>query len=256
LISQGAGRLTGLAAVAVLLHAGCGSETKPGTPAPEAADARATVDKDERDDGHRLRLGDRGSPVIWVRRGRDVAVHSSPGGPVVRRVGDETEFGSKRTFAVFRRAGGWAAVPNPFTGNGELGWVRLDRRKLAAGYTTQEVVVDLSDRRAELFRHGGSVRAFTVSVGAPESTTPTGRFAVTDTFRGGLNPAYGCCAVALTAEQPNLPSGWIGGNRIAIHGTSGPLGAAISSGCVRAADRDVSALVDVVPPGVPVTVRQ
>lgn len=243
---------TSLAALA----SGCGSEGERAAPAAEPRTAEAAPDAREGGDGHRLRLGDRGSPVIWVRRGREIAVRSSPGGPVVRRVGDETEFGSKRTFAVFRRVGGWAAVPNPFTGNGELGWVRLDRRRLAAGYTVQEVVVDLSDRRAELFRDGESVRAFTVSVGAPESTTPTGRFAVTDTFRGGLNPAYGCCAVALTAEQPNLPSGWIGGNRIAIHGTSGPLGAAISSGCVRAADRDVSGLVDAVPPGVPVTVRQ
>jgi hypothetical protein len=258
-MTQGAERLAGLAALAALagaLVAGCGSGPKAKPPTPEAADARAAADKDEGGDGHRLRLGERGSPVVRVRGGREVAIRSGPGGPVVRRVGDETEFGSERTFAVFRREGAWAAVPNPFTGNGELGWVRLDRRKLVAGYTTQEVIVDLSDRRAELFRDGESVRAFTVSVGAPESTTPTGRFAVTDTFRGGLNPAYGCCAVALTAEQPNLPSGWIGGNRIAIHGTSGPLGAAISSGCVRAADRDVSALVDAVPPGVPVTVRQ
>jgi lipoprotein-anchoring transpeptidase ErfK/SrfK len=90
----------------------------------------------------------------------------------------------------------------------------------------------------------------------PEAPTPTGRFAVTDTFRGDLNPAYGCCAVALTARQTRLPSGWLGGDRIAIHGTSGPLGAAISHGCVRAADADVSELVDRLPPGTPVTIRQ
>jgi lipoprotein-anchoring transpeptidase ErfK/SrfK len=90
----------------------------------------------------------------------------------------------------------------------------------------------------------------------PEAPTPTGRFAVTDTFRGDLNPAYGCCAVALTARQTRLPSGWLGGDRIAIHGTSGALGAEISNGCVRAADADVSELVDRLPPGTPVTIRQ
>ena len=62
--------------------------------------------------------------------------------------------------------------------------------------------------------------------------------------------------MALTAKQPNLPSGWLGGNRIAIHGTSGPLGEAISAGCVRAEDGDVSALVDSVLPGAPVTIRE
>ena len=68
-------------------------------------------------------------------------------------------------------------------------------------------------------------------------------------FRGDLNPAYGCCAVALTATQPNLPADWPGGNRIAIHGTDAPLGEAASHGCIRSADEDVSRLVDTVPPG-------
>ncbi len=99
------------------------------------------------------------------------------------------------------------------------------------------------------------MRSFQVSVGAADSPTPTGKFAVTDTFRGGLASAYGCCAVALSATQPNLPSGWLGGNRIAIHGTDGALGVAVSHGCVRAADEDVSALIDVLPLGSPVTIR-
>jgi lipoprotein-anchoring transpeptidase ErfK/SrfK len=100
------------------------------------------------------------------------------------------------------------------------------------------------------------VRSFAVTIGAPGVETPTGRFAVTDSFRGELDPAaYGCCALALSATQPHLPSGWLGGNRIAIHGTSGPLGVAASHGCVRAADEDVSALVARVPLGTPVFIR-
>lgn len=219
--------------------------------ATSAADPEATATS-----RRELVLPDRGHPVVWVREGHEVELRATPGGPPVRTVGDETEFGSPRVFSVFQVEGEWAGVPSPFTGNGELGWLRLDGRDLIAGYTRLEVVVDLSERRAELHRNGEVARAFTVSVGAPGTETPAGRFAVTDSFRGDLNPAYGCCAVALTAEQPNLPSGWLGGDRIAIHGTSGPLGAESSSGCVRAADRDVSALVDRVPPGAPVTVRQ
>jgi lipoprotein-anchoring transpeptidase ErfK/SrfK len=134
--------------------------------------------------------------------------------------------------------------------------VKLDPEVFKAGWTAHAIEVDLSEHRAQLLRDGKPIRTFTVSVGSAESATPTGEFAVTDTFRGDLNPAYGCCAVALTAVQPSLPSGWIGGNRIAIHGTSGPLGQNNSHGCVRAADRDVDALVDNVPPGAPVTIRQ
>ena len=61
--------------------------------------------------------------------------------------------------------------------------------------------------------------------------------------------------MALSATQPNLPSGWLGGRRIAIHGTSGPLGVAASHGCVRAADDDVAKLIDAVPLGTPVFIR-
>ena len=103
-----------------------------------------------------------------------------------------------------------------------------------AGRATS-IVVDVSDRSAELLEGDKVERRFAVTVGAPGSDTPLGRFAVTDTFRGDLNPAYGCCALALSATQPNLPSGWLGGSRIAIHGTTGPLGIAASHGCVRAA---------------------
>jgi hypothetical protein len=186
-----------------------------------------------------------------------VEIRSAPGGAgaLVREVGDETQFGSRTTFAVQRTVGGWAGVPAPFRGNGQLGWVRLDPRVLDAGFTRSSVVVDLSEYRARLLRGDRVVRSFGVSIGAPDSPTPAGRFAVTDTFRGGLSPAYGCCAVALTAVQPDLPSGWLGGSRIAFHGTAGPLGQAISFGCLRAADPDVSALVDALPPGAPVTIR-
>jgi len=116
--------------------------------------------------------------------------------------------------------------------------------------------VDLSSRTARLRLGKRLVRSFTVTVGAAPSPTPTGRFAITDMFRGNLNPAYGCCALATTATQPDLPSGWLGGNRIAIHGTTGPVGVAISHGCIRADNGDVSELVSHVGLGTPVTVHQ
>ena len=113
-----------------------------------------------------------------------------------------------------------------------------------------------STRTLSLIREGHVVRSFPVTVGAPGSDTPTGRFATTDEFRGTLDAAaYGCCAIALTARQPHLPSGWLGGNLIAIHGTSGPVGEALSHGCVRALDPDVSALQRALPLGAPVVIR-
>ena len=202
-----------------------------------------------------LDLPDAGNPLVQVRRDRRVDLYDRPAGKVIETVRDETEFGSPTAFSVQREHDGWAAVPTALFENGRLAWVRLDPRRLRAFTVFYEVEIDLSEFRVELLRRGKLISRFPVSIGMPEAPTPTGKFAVTDTFRGNLNAAYGCCAVALTARQTRLPSGWLGGDRIAIHGTAGPIGAAISHGCVRAEDANVSDLVDRLPPGTPVTIR-
>jgi len=203
-----------------------------------------------------LGLSDRHHPIVWLRRGATTQIRSAPGGKVVKTVRWRTQFDSRTVLAVFRRVGQWAGVPTPLMANGDLGWVKLDPSKLRSGWTPYAIDIDLSSRAAQLRRGDRVLRSFTVTVGAPSTATPTGRFAVTDTFRGNINPVYGCCAVATTARQFSLPSGWLGGNRIAIHGTTGPLGVAASHGCVRAADQDVNALVDRVQPGSPVIITQ
>ena len=197
-------------------------------------------------------------PVIWVRQGHKVEMRTAPGGAgeLVEEVRKRSEFGSPSVFGVIRREGRWAGVTTPALPNGQLGWIELDPKKLAAGWTRLSIDVDLSTYEARFGSGNRTLRKFTVTVGAPGSDTPTGRFAVTDTFRGDLNAAYGCCALALSATQPDLPSGWLGGNRIAIHGTYGTLGAAASHGCVRAANDDVSALVKRVPLGTPVFIHE
>jgi lipoprotein-anchoring transpeptidase ErfK/SrfK len=203
-----------------------------------------------------LVLSDRKHPIVWLRRGARIQIRSAPRGKVVKTVRWRTQFDSRTVLAVFRRVGRWAGVPTPLVANGDLGWVKLDPSKLRSGWTPYAIDIDLSSRAAQLRRGDRVLRSFTVTVGAPGTATPTGRFAVTDTFRGNINPAYGCCAVATTARQLSLPSGWLGGDRIAIHGTTGPLGVAASHGCVRAADEDVNALVNTVQPGAPVIIRQ
>jgi lipoprotein-anchoring transpeptidase ErfK/SrfK len=98
----------------------------------------------------------------------------------------------------------------------------------------------------------------TVGVGRPTSPTPTGRFALTDKLSGSrYGSYYGCCILALSAHQPNLPPGWTGGDRIAIHGTNAPwtIGTASSAGCPHARDADLRVLMRRVPLGAPVFIR-
>jgi lipoprotein-anchoring transpeptidase ErfK/SrfK len=118
--------------------------------------------------------------------------------------------------------------------------------------------LDLSRRRLFLKRGDQVVRRMVVGVGRPSSPTPRGRFAVTDKLSGyRYSSAYGCCIVALSAHQPNLPAGWTGGNRIAIHGTNNPssIGVASSAGCPHASYADMQALMRRVPLGAPVFIR-
>jgi lipoprotein-anchoring transpeptidase ErfK/SrfK len=195
-------------------------------------------------------------PVIWVRAGAEVRLRTEAGGgQLVTTIDRRTEFGSPSVFGVVEQRGRWAGVTTSLLTNGRLGWIRLDPESVQAGWTRYSIVVDLSARSAELQRNGDRKLAFPVTIGAPGTDTPAGRFAVTDTFTDLNSVAYGCCALALSANQPNLPSGWLGGRRIAIHGTVGPLGVAASHGCVRAADDNVAELVRTVPLGTPVFVR-
>jgi hypothetical protein len=195
-------------------------------------------------------------PVIWVRAGHEVEIRTEPGGgKLVTRVGRQTEFGSPSVFGVVAQRGNWAGVSTQLLPNGQTGWIKLDAKRLEGGWTRYSIVVDVSDRGAVLLEGGKAKLTFPVTVGYPGADTPIGRFAITDTFTGLDSAAYGCCALALSATQPNLPSGWLGGRRIAIHGTTGPLGIAASHGCVRAADANVAKLVRTVPLGTPVFIR-
>ncbi len=140
--------------------------------------------------------------------------------------------------------------------NGRAGWIRAaDARVLRE---TWRLVVDRSERRLTLL-HRGRVRArFAVAVGAPATPTPLGRFGVTDRLRtGGAGSPYGCCVLALSGRQDDVPQGWPGGDRLAIHGTNDPssVGRAASHGCLRASREALRTLMARVPLGTLVEVR-
>ena len=194
-----------------------------------------------------------GHLIAYVRS--RVELRTRPGGRVVERLSSRTTFGSPQALAVVRsRRGRWLGVPTPELGNGRLGWVDARAGGLRFARTRLELDVDLSQRRVVLRRGSRVLRRLVVGVGRPGSPTPTGRFSVTDKLNGPTYSAsYGCCILALSATQPNLPAGWSGGNRIAIHG--GPTGGAVSAGCIHAGEADLRYLMRLVPLGTPVLIH-
>jgi hypothetical protein len=188
---------------------------------------------------------------------RRTQLRDRPGGRVVRPLGRHTGYGSERVLWVVARRGPWLAVVSEHMPNSRAGWIPADSATLL--FEPYTLHIDLSERKLVVRHEGRAVRRVTVAIGRPEASTPTGRFAVTDLLRvgGGGHGAYGCCALALTGRQPHVPQGWGGGDRIAIHGTTNEttLGTAASSGCVRAADRDMRWLLARIPLGAPGRIR-
>jgi hypothetical protein len=207
-----------------------------------------------------VRSAPRASGALVVRppAGGQVVVRARPRGAVVARLGARTEFGSPMTLLVAERRGRWLGVVTTHVPNGRLGWVDSEASALATSRTRVRLTIDLSARRLVVRRGDRVLRRMTVGIGRPSSPTPVGRYAVTDKLPGPrYGSYYGCCIIALSAHQPNLPPGWPGGDRIAVHGTNDPgsIGEAVSAGCPRAKDDDLRYLMRVVPLGAPVIVR-
>jgi hypothetical protein len=193
-----------------------------------------------------------GTLVAYVRAGRVVAVRSAPGGPVVARLSSQTEFGSPRTFAVTRAGDGLHVITAELP-NGRTGWVDAPRA-LSLTRTRVTLDVDLSARLLHVRSAGRLLRTVGVGIGAPGTPTPTGRFAITDKLRGSdYSAVYGCCILALSGHQTNLPPGWTGGDRLAIHG--GTTGGAVSTGCLHADERDLRYLMRLVPLGAQIVIH-
>jgi lipoprotein-anchoring transpeptidase ErfK/SrfK len=242
----------GIATVAAAIVAARDDDRRPAAPAAPATQAAAAP-------GDRAPAGE-GHLIAKVRAGESVPVRARPGGRVIGRVRDRSEFGSRTALAVMatRSGGRWLGVATTIRAHGQLGWVRADEQRLAYAWTRRAVHVDLSERSLELREGDRVLRRTRVGVGRDGTPTPTGRFGVTDRMAGAdFGWWYGCCILALSARQPELPPGWQGGDRVAIHGTPAraSIGVPSTAGCLRADDRVLRRLMLEVPLGSPVFIQ-
>lgn len=183
-----------------------------------------------------------------------VVLRASPGGRALVRVGPRGPLGGPLVFGVLGVRGRWVEVTAEALPNGRYGWARFGR-DVSVQPVEWTLRASLSRRELDVLRVGRLVRTIPVGIGAPDSPTPSGRFAVAEKVTGPFGPAYGCCILALTARQPNLPPGW--NTRItyyvAIHAGSGQ-GSAVSAGCLHATEADVRYLMRTIPLGTSVQI--
>jgi L,D-transpeptidase catalytic domain len=194
-----------------------------------------------------------GAVVAAVKPGWRLALRSRPNGQSVGVLGSRTVYGGPLTLSVVRRSGDWLGVLTAAMPNGRVGWVKAEPGALAFGRVRLELEVDLSRQLLRVWARGHVVRRIRVGIGRAGTTTPTGRFSITDKMRGAsLGPDYGCCLLALSGSQPHTPPGWTGGARLAIHG--GAYGA-VSAGCLHASTVDLRYLMRRVPLGTQVVIH-
>ncbi|MBD2210647.1 L,D-transpeptidase [Nostoc linckia FACHB-104] len=126
----------------------------------------------------------------------------------------------------------------------------------------RKVVVDLSDRRAYVYRSDVVIASYPIAVGKKGWDTPTGSFQVHHMQHDPIwrHPITD----KVFAAGPDSPLGdrWIGfwsdgHNEIGFHGTpdTNALGTAISHGCLRMRNPDVRLLYEQVKVGTPVIVQ-
>ena len=188
-----------------------------------------------------------GTIVATVKPGQRIALHTRPNGRTVGVLGPHTVYGSRLTVPVVRTRGDWLGIVSAAMPNGRLGWIRSAPGALSLGRVRLELEADLSRRLLRVWAHGRVVRRMRIGIGRPGTSTPTGRFSITDKMPGSsMGSVYGCCILALSGNQPHPPRGWTGGARLAIHG--GAYGA-VSAGCLHASMRDLRYLMRVVPLG-------
>ena len=119
------------------------------------------------------------------------------------------------------------------------------------------IVVDLSDRRASVYRWGRLALRARVAVGAPATPTPVGRFYVNERFvLSSPNGPFGVAALGISAHS-NVLRDWVQGGPIGLHGTNEPasIGQAASHGCIRLENGDMSRVFRLAPAGTPVVIR-
>lgn len=196
--------------------------------------------------------------LLHVRAGQNAVLRSRPGGAIVGRLADRTEFGSASVAPALAARRHWLGISTPAVPNGRLGWIDARSAGITLSRSRLWIEVDRAARRLRLHDARRVVLSAVVGVGSTSSPTPAGRFAVTDHLAGGrFSPAYGCCVLPLSAHQDHPPAGWANGTRMAIHGTNDPatIGQAASAGCVHAEEGTMRALVRRAPVGTPVLIR-
>ncbi len=184
--------------------------------------------------------------------------YPAPGAPSDRIV-PGSYYGYPSILPVIATRPGWLEVRLAQRPNGSTTWVQQGSVKV--GDTPYTIEVNLTTMHLSVYDNGIEVLDFPAGIGAPDDPTPPGQFFIFATVPPP-DPSYGAFVLA-TSDHSDTIVDWenSGDALIGIHGPItayddsliGTTGAAISHGCIRLHDADLSQLA-MIPPGTPLNI--
>jgi lipoprotein-anchoring transpeptidase ErfK/SrfK len=223
-------------------------------PAPEPAPSLVTVP------GSKLRRGVAhpvASPAtIADVKGSKIGLYSTPGqAEADDTFANPTWEGLPLVFLVQQHQGDWLEVQLNTRPNQTTAWIRAS--DVALRQTTHRIVVSLASRSMSVYDGDNVVMQAPLAVGDPTTPTPRGSYYIDGAVRTpDPTGVYGPYQLSVAAFSEVLMSFGSGVGQIAMHGTNAPslIGSAVSNGCLRMNNADVTRLANTVEIGTPVQI--
>jgi lipoprotein-anchoring transpeptidase ErfK/SrfK len=223
-------------------------------PAPEPAPSLVTVP------GSKLRRGVAhpvASPAtIADVKGSKIGLYSTPGqAEADDTFSNPTWEGLPLVFLVQQRQGDWLEVQLNTRPNQTTAWIRAS--DVALRQTTHRIVVSLASRSMTVYDGDSAVMQAPVAIGDPTTPTPRGSYYIDGAVRTpDPTGVYGPYQLSVAAFSEVLMSFGSGVGQIAMHGTNAPslIGSAVSNGCLRMKNADITRLANTVEIGTPVQI--
>lgn len=189
-------------------------------------------------------------------KGPTIGLYSTPGQAEADDTFDNPTWeGLPLVFLVQQRQGDWLEVQLNTRPNQTTAWIRA--ADVSLRQVTHRIVVSLAARSLTVYDGQTPVMEAAVAVGDPATPTPRGNYYVDGAVRTpDPSGVYGPYQVSVAAFSEVLMSFGSGVGQIALHGTNAPglIGDAVSNGCLRMNNADITRLANTVEIGTPVQI--
>ena len=189
-------------------------------------------------------------------KGSKIGLYSTPGqAEADDSFSNPTWEGLPLVFLVQQRQGDWLEVQLNTRPNQTTAWVRS--ADVSIRQVTHRIVVSLAARSLTVYDGATPVMEAPVAIGDPSTPTPRGNYYIDGAVRTpDPSGVYGPFQLSVAAFSEVLMSFGTGVGQIAMHGTNAPslVGSAVSNGCLRMNNADITRLANTVEIGTPVQI--